>query len=288
MLTTIPQANVQHAGVGTISVGQVGIGPITIGQLVLSNLAVSAAGDGAFLRNFVVTLTYTMHLDWHLHIDFPGHPIDESGTEDLDSPTFIVGFGDIRVPGIENVTIDIASLTANNIAATANPVTNLQLGAAVAEQIQARNLKLPAQGFSIAGLGLGALNVGGFGVPAATLDAVTIGRIHGDAFPLGQMTLANLALPSAAVPDIVSQGVDTTAAPKPKAFHLDLGCLDLTLRVNPKAQAHIDQLVIHNVKASTSIGKIELHNVVAPYELLNLTLAQIGIDTIAIPSVALA
>lgn len=288
MRTTIPDATIQRSGVGTVSVGQVGIGPITIGQLVLTDLALSTAADSAFLRNFVVTVTYTMRLDWHLHIDFPGHPIDEAGSEDLDSPSFAVGFGDIRVPGLENLKIDIASLSANNVAATANPVANLQLGSAVAEQIRARNLQLPAQGFSIAGLGIGGLNVGGFGVPAASLDSLTIGRLHGDAFPLGQMALANLALPSAAIADIVGQGVDATATPKPKAFHLDLGCLDLTLKVNPQAQAHIDQLMIHNVTASTSIGKIELRNVVAPYELLNLSLAQVGIDTITVPSVAIA
>jgi hypothetical protein len=288
MQTTIPETTIQRSGVNTVSVGQVGIGPITIGQLVVSDFHLNTTGDGAFLQNFVVTLTYAMSLDWHLHIELPGHVIDESGTEDLDSPTFIVGFGDIRVPGLENLAIDIASLTVNNVAATANPVGNMQLGAAVAEQIQARNLKLPSQGFTLAGLGLGGLSVGGLAVPAANLDSVTIGRVHGDTFPLGQMTMSNLALPSAAIADITGQGVDTTATPRPKAFHLDLGCLDLTLKVNPQAQAHIDQLVIRNVSASTSIGNIELHNVVAPYELLNLTLSQIGIDTITVPNVAIA
>jgi hypothetical protein len=288
MLTTISEADIQRTGVNGVTIGQVNIGPIQIGQLVITDLEVNTAADGAFLRNFRVTVTYTMQLDWHLHIELPGKVIDDSGTEDLDSPTFIVGFGDIRVPGLENLKIDLASLTVDNVAATTDAVNNLQLGAAVAEQIQAKNLKLPSQGFTITGLGIGGLNIGGFGAPAAGLDSVTIGRVHGDAFPLGQMALSNLALPSASIADIIGQGVDTTATPKPKAFHLDLGCVDLTLRVNPTAEAQIDQLVISNVKASTSIGKIELHNVVAPYELLNLTLSQIGIDTISVPTVAIA
>jgi hypothetical protein len=288
MQTTIAEADIQRSGVNTVNVGSVGIGPITIGQLVLTDFELNTAADGAFLRNFVVTVTYTMKLDWHLHIDLPGHPIDDSGTEDLDSPTFIVGFGDIRVPGIENLKIAIDSLALDNPAATINPVSNIQLGAAVAEQIQAKNLRLPTAGFSLSGLGIGGLNLGGFGVPAATLDSVTIAKVHGDATPFGQMALNNLALPSVTIPDIVGQGVDSVATPKPKAFHLDLGCLDLTLRVNPTAEAHIDQLVIRNVKANLSIGKIELHNIVAPYELLNLTLAQVGIETISVPSVAIA
>jgi hypothetical protein len=288
MFTTISQADIQRSSVNTLSVGSVGIGPITIGQLVLTDFALNTAADGAFLRNFVVTVTYTMSLDWHLHIELPGHIIDEGGTEDLDSPTFIVGFGDIRVPGIENLKVDIASLALDNPAATINPVSNLQLGKALAEQIQAKNLKLPTAGFSIAGLGIGGLNIGGFGVPAASLDSVTIGKVKGDATPFGQMALNNLALPSVSIPDIVGQGVDTAATPKPKAFHLDLGCLDLTLKVNPTAEAHIDRLEISNVKANMSIGKIELNNIVAPYELLNLTLSQVGIETVSVPTVAIA
>jgi hypothetical protein len=288
MQTTIAEADVQRFGVGSVSVGSVGIGPIQIGQLVLTNLELNTAAAGAELRNFRVTISHHMTLDWHLHIEIPGHVIDDGGTEDLGTPTFACNFGNLHVPGLEYIKLDIASLSADNIAATANALSNLQLGAAVAEQIQARNLKLPAQGFTIAGLGIGGLRLGGFGVPAATLDTVTIGRVHGDAFPTSDMTLNNVALPSASVADIVSQSIDGVATPFGKAYHLDLGCLDLLLKIKPRAEAQIDQLTINGLTASTSIGKIELHNVVAPYELLNLTLSQIGIDTVQVPSVAIA
>ena len=288
MLTTIPEADIQKASVNSISVGSVGIGPVTIGQLVITDLELNTAADGAFLRNFVVTVTYNMKLDWHLHIELPGNVIDDSGTEDLDSPTFIIGFGDIRLPGLENLKIDIASLAVDSPSATILPITNIQLGKAIAEGIQAKTLKLPTAGFSLNGLGLGTLNVGGFGAPAATVDSATIARVNGDTTPFGQMSLSNLGLPASQIPDIVAQGIDSTATPKPKAFHLDMGCLDLVLKVNPTAQAHMDEFIIRNVKASGSIGKIELHNVVAPYELLNVTLSQLGIETISVPTVAIA
>ena len=69
---------------------------------------------------------------------------------------------------------------------------------------------------------------------------------------------------------------------------MDLGNLDLTLKISPKAQACIDRLLIRNPSATTSIGKIQLHNIVAPYEFLNLTLAQIGIETISVPKIAVS
>jgi hypothetical protein len=288
MRTTIPDLAIQRLGINTISVGQVGIGPIRIGQLVLTDLALNAAAAGAELRNFRVTITHTLSLDWHLHIEIPGHVIDDHGTEDLPDPSFTCDFGNISVPGLENIRINIASLIAENVGAIAAPVANVQLGAAIAEQIQARNLTLPAQGFSIAGLGVGSVEAAGFGVPAASVDTFEIGRVHGDAMPLGGMTLSNLALPSASISNIIGQSVDVTATPRGKAYHLDLGCLDLTLKIRPTAEAHIDQLVISNPSVSTSIGRIELNNVVAPYELLNLTLSQIGIESIQVPSVAIA
>jgi hypothetical protein len=288
MLTTVPQADIQRTGINSISVGQVGIGPIQIGQLVISNLELNTAAAGAELRNFRVNITHQMTLDWRLHIEIPGHVVDESGSEDLGTPTFACNFGNVNVPGLENLRITIANLTADNVAATINAITNLQLGSAVAEQIRARNLTLPSQGFSIAGLNIGALRVGGFGAPAAGLDSLTIGRLHGDAFPMGDTVLSNLALPSASVSDITSQSVAAVATPFPKAYHLDLGCLDLTLKIKPRAEATIDQLAIHGLTASTNIGSIELHNVVAPYELLNLTLSQVGIETIQVPTVAIA
>ena len=289
MLTTIAEADVQRAGVTTINVGQVGIGPVRIGQLVLTGLDLSMAAAGAHLRNFRITITEVITLDWHIHIDLsPLPPIDEHGTVDVGTPSFSVDLGDVSVPGLQNFTIDIASLTANNIAASADPIKDLRLGAAVAEQIQARNLKLPVPGFTIVGMGIGSLLANGIGVPAASVDGVTIGRVHGDAFPLGQLTLANLALPSASVADIASQSVDVTGTPQAKVFHMDLGILDQTLTIKPTVQAQIDQVTISSITAGTTVGRIELHNVVAPYEFLNITLSQIGIETVQIPTFAVS
>jgi hypothetical protein len=214
--------------------------------------------------------------------------IDEAGTENLGTSRFTCEFGNVAVPGLQNIELDIASLTAENIAATASALTDLQLGAAVAQQIQARNIMVPSQGFTIAGIGIGALRLGGLGAPAASVDSVTIGRVHGDAFPIPDVTLSNVALPSASVSDIVSQSVDAVATPQGKAYHIDLGCVDLILKIRPRAEAQIDQLTISGLRAGISVGAIELLNVVAPYELLNLRLSQVGIETVEIPAIAVA
>ena len=285
MFARVPQADVQRLGVNSIAVGQVAIGPIHIGELVISGLGLKMSSGQAELRNFRVSVGLSMTLDWRVHVEIPVlDDIDKSGTVDLGRHSFTVELGDCKVPGLENLSIDVGRLTAAGLAASASPLGGAQLGSAVAEQVRARNLVLPAQGFQIAGLTLGALRAKGISVPAVTLDDVTIGRVHGEALPFGGISVADVGLPSAAVTDILSEPVDVNATHVATAFHIDLGILDLTLTVVPDARAQIDQLRIGGIEAATSVDQIELRDVVAPYEILNLTLSQIGIDTITVPA----
>jgi hypothetical protein len=46
---------------------------------------------------------------------------------------------------------------------------------------------------------------------------------------------------------------------------------------------HIDQLVLDDIKASAKIGEIELSNVILPYDVFDLTLSKIGIETVLVP-----
>jgi hypothetical protein len=66
---------------------------------------------------------------------------------------------------------------------------------------------------------------------------------------------------------------------------VDVGLLAATLKVTTTAKFHLDELRIENIKASASIGEIALKNVVLPYEVLNLTLLEIGIESIEVPQV---
>jgi hypothetical protein len=286
---TIPQTTVQRIGITTIAVGQVAVGPIQIGRLEVSDFHLGLTSSKVFLENFRITLTLRLSLDWEvrIHIPFDGTP-SWNGTIDLGSPSVTIPLHDVTIPGLQNLTIDVDSLAAGPITAKADPITNLTLGSAVAEQLRAQQAVLPAQGFSIAGLGLTAIRADGVTVPAAVVDVVDIARVHGEALPFAGITLANLALPAGAVQDIQSQGIDTAATGVTHGIHADVGVLEITLNVTPEARGQIDRLAIAGITASSTIGSIQLRNVVAPYELLNLRLSDLGIDQIAIPALGVS
>jgi hypothetical protein len=286
---TIPQATVERAGITTISVGRVAVGPIQIGRLQLSDLHLGLTAGKVALQNLRVTLTLHLSLDWKvsIHIPFDGTP-SWNGTIDLGSPTVTIPFHDVTIPWLENLTVDVDSIAVGPVTATADPIAGITLGTAVAERIRAQQTVIPAQGFSIAGLGLTGVRADGVTVPAVSVDAVDVDRLHGEALPFAGITLANLALPASAVQDVSSQGIDTTATGVTHALHADAGLLEITLNITPEARGQIDSLTIAGITATSSIGSLELHDVVAPYELLNLHLADLGIEQIAVPALGVS
>ncbi len=69
---------------------------------------------------------------------------------------------------------------------------------------------------------------------------------------------------------------------------LDLGVLTVQLKISPSASAHVNRLLLTGVKASANVGTIEVRDVTLPYEALNLTLSDLGIETIEIPTIGVA
>jgi hypothetical protein len=283
----VPEVNLQGASLASINVGHVGVGPIQIGELVVANTDVSMSAGLGVLRNVRATVTLRITLSWHVHIGLPWpfDDIDFGDSYDLGSPSFSVTVGDVSIPGLNNVQVHIPSLTAANLSTAADPLTNLHLGNASAEQIRARNVGLPTAGFSLAGLALTSVQGSAVGVPAAGVDQVTIGRVHGDPITIGTFTLRGLNLPSASIPDITSSApLDIPANLQARTFTMPAGIIRLSLTIRPSALSHVDSLRLTNAHASATVGQIVLRNVVLPYEVLNVTLSQIGINTIGIPA----
>ena len=171
----------------------------------------------------------------------------------------------------------------------ANPLTNLQLNNAVAEQIAARDVVLPSAGFTIAGLTLDSLDGDNVSVPAAGVRQATVGRVRGDPLKVGELSVNSVTLGSATIPTVrstspfdVPANLQSRRLPDDDGF--DLGILKFTLIVTPSAIAHIPHLEISNSNASATTGRVVVRNVTLPFDVLNLTLSQIGINTIGIPS----
>jgi hypothetical protein len=283
----VPALDVQQANLQGIDIGHVAIGPITVGDLVLNNMDFSMSAAQAVLQSVGVTIRIHVTVDWHVHVGMPDWipDINIGDTYDLGTLSFgPINIGDVVIPGLNNVHLHIPTFTAQNMSLTANPI-GLKATNARAETIHAANVALPSAGFSIAGLALTSIQGNAVSVPAAKLDSASIGHLTGDPINVPAFTGGNLNLPAAQIPQLSSSTpLDVPADLETLSVGFDAGIVAVHIHLTPSALMHVDHLEITNASANATVGQIVLHNITLPYDVLNLTLSQIGINTVAIPA----
>ncbi len=285
MKATVPQANIGKVSAGRIDVAEIDAGPISIGKLTLDAIHVGVSTGSVKARNVEVTVSVSIELDWWV-----GVTVDDlgnwgwDGTIPLGTQSATIGLGDLNLSGLKSLDLDVATLGVTNISAVIAPIRDLRLGPLVAEQIAAQGLVLPEPDFTLSGLGLASAVIDGVSVPAAAAAQATVGHAHGEALPLGTITIPGLSLPRASVGDIASDDLAAGGEADPYIFTADAGVFGGTLTVTPSASLTMDELRISNVRAAASIGSVTLQNVVLPYDVFGITLSELGIDTIAVPT----
>jgi len=290
MQVKAPQISVKQAALQTVSVGHLGIGPITVGNLAINNVGFTVVSGHGVLQNVQVTLTLRLSVEWHIHVGLPdGIPdIDLGDTYDLGSFSVSLPVGDISLPALSNLKFDIPTLAAQNLTVSADPLS-LQATNIKADTIRANDAALPSAGFTISGLSFGSLSGTGLGVPAASVAQASVQHVHGDPVQIPAFTLSGVQLPAAQIPSITSTIPLTIPANlETVAAGFDAGILRVIIRIRPSVLMHVEHLQITNANASASVGQVVLHNVTLPFDALNITLSQIGIDTIEIPSFTVA
>jgi hypothetical protein len=291
MKATIPTVSLARANVSRVDVGQVGIGPISIGELVLQNTLFSINAGRARMFDVSVRLRLDFDLTWNVHIGLPWpfDDIDIGDTVRLGHVIIPLPFGTADVPSLQNINLNIPSLTANGVTTEADPIVDLALTDLAVDSVRVTDVVAPVPDFALTGLGLQSLGVDGVRVPGASAGSATIRRVTGSPLQLGALRLRGLVLPSAAANDITSGPIDLPVTRPPVSLGpLDLGILDVTLKITPSANAHIARLVMSDVRASARIGAIVVRNVRLPYDALNLTLSDLGLETIDIPTIGLS
>lgn len=287
MLASIPQVAVQQANLQTVDVGQVKVGPISVGDLVVNNADVTLSQATGSLQDVSVTIRIQVSFEWSIHVGMPDWipDINEGDTYDLGALEFgPLSVGDISLPSLADIHLTVPALSAAGVSVDVDPMA-LRATNARAEGISAGNVTLPADGFALTGLGLGSLQATDIAVPAARIDSATVNRVQGDAITLPALTLANLSAPTVSVPSISTAApVDIPATLATRSLGFDAGILRAAIHLTPSATSHIERLEINNAQASATVNRVVASNVTLPYEVLNLTLSQVGIQTVTIPA----
>jgi hypothetical protein len=290
MKLKVPSLSVQQAHVQTVDIGQALIGPISVGELVVNNVNFALLGASGVLNGTSITVTINITFKWHIHIGLPWplDDIDTGATHDFPPIVFgPIGLGNITLPGLNNIQLNIPSLNTQNLVVTPNNPITIHLTNVTADGVMATNFTLPSQGFTLAGMGLTSINGNGIGVPLADMEKATVKHLYGDPINIPAFSVGNFSMTSAQIPGVSSTAPLNINAVLPTqncGFGDNNSFLSMHLYITPSALMHVDHLEISNATASVAVGNVTLHNVALPYDVLNIKLADIGINTLVIPS----
>jgi hypothetical protein len=143
----VPALTAQQANLNKIDIGTLAVGPIAVGSLVIDNTDFAMNAAQAILRNLSVTLGLNLKIKWSIDVEL----FSDSGTEDLGTVEFDVPLPDLTLAPLNNISVNIPTLTAQNASGQADPLS-LSVSNATADQIRASNTVLPTAGFTVAGL----------------------------------------------------------------------------------------------------------------------------------------
>jgi hypothetical protein len=282
----VPALTAQQANLNKIDIGTLAVGPIAVGSLVIDNTDFAMNAAQAILRNLSVTLGLNLKIKWSIDVEL----FSDSGTEDLGTVEFDVPLPDLTLAPLNNISVNIPTLTAQNASGQADPLS-LSVSNATADQIRASNTVLPTAGFTVAGLSVTSIEGEQIDVPAVGIDSATVAHLHGDPIVIPNFTLRNLTLPAAQSPSITNTAplvMPLALGPLRPAPGIDIGILSVALLITPIVTTHVGHLEITSVTASATVGQISLRDVTLPYDVLNLRLSQLGINSVAIPSFAVS
>lgn len=258
---------------------------MTIGQLSLQGTSVDIASGSASLANVRIVITLDFTFNWWINLGF----WSDSGSANIGSLSFGLSLGDVAIPSLNNIPLSIPNVVLSNLSAVIPPVMSLDLGGGVFTGITATNAAIPKNGFTLTGLGLGAVSIANAQVPEATVAAVAIQDFHPNAnVVLPSATIGPLQIPAASAADIqATTAISFTGNASPQGASLNLGVLGGTINVTPTAFVSIGSLVLQGVSLSGSVTQAILESIGVPVDIRGINLGAIDITQINVNNITL-
>jgi hypothetical protein len=278
----IEELAVNSGTIGNISIDKVNIGIAKIDKVTLANTVATVKAGSVFLQNVRMNLELQFHLDWWYDLWIAS----DSGTSDLGSMWFSMSIGNVAVPALQDIHMNIPSVEIHNVTGSIPPINSLKLGDAGFTSLVAKKTTLPVTGFSLSGLGMGVFSLSSAQVPQTFTDEASIASFTPSAeIALPGFTMTALNVPQTSIPNVTSDQFTLDARAGDRSIGVDAGIFGVTIRVTPIAHMAIGAMVMSNLSMSASVGSVVATDIRVPVNvkgivLDNLTMTDIGVKNI--------
>jgi hypothetical protein len=266
----------------SIRIGEISLGEANIDQIDVFDLQTRFSTGNIFLSDAraLVEIRVVLHWWWDVW------PFSDSGDVTLGTVDFPFPIGDVGIPALSNIRLEVPTATLDDVRATLQPVTNLDLGGGTFENLRVADTLVPSAGFGLGGLGLGAVRLNQVAVPAVSAASLRLGRFAPSApLALPSLRVEGIELPAASVPRVESEGLilvrDVTSSPW-QSPSFGFGPAGIRVRLEPKFHMFIERMVIQNLTASASVETIQVRNISAPAALRDVRLDGLQLEQLTI------
>jgi hypothetical protein len=265
----------------SIRVGEVSLGEVSIDHVDVSDVETRFSTGNIFLTNARAIVEIRLSVRWWYDFWFAS----DSGVASLGSVSFPFDIGNIAIPALNDIRLEVPSATLDDVRASLQPVIDLDLGGGTFEDLRLADTLVPSAGFGLGGLGLGAVRLNDVAVPSVSAASLDLGRFA----PTGPLVLPSLRvegieLPAASAPHIESEGLirvpQTTASQRVVPF--SLGVVGFDFRMRPVFDMFIERMVIEDLTASASVATLQVQNVSAPVALRDVSLDGLQLERLTI------
>lgn len=280
----IAQVLAKSGKVGEVSVGEVTIGDVVVDSVKLQGTSADLKAGSAFLQGVGMTLELRFKLHWWFDIGI----YSDSGNEDLGSLWFSMNVGNVAVPSLQDIHLEIPGVSVDNLHATLAPIQNLNLGAAGFSKLKVEDTTLPSAGFTLNGLALGALSLSGLGAPKVESAKASIEQFAPtQTVVLPGAKLSGLSIPSTAIPNVSSDDFAIDAQASSRSISVDFGIFGFKFIVTPVVHLQVDAMTLQGLSLSANVGQVAVQNVRLPVSVHSILLKSLSLEDVSVTNVSL-
>lgn len=281
----IDQVRAESGTIGDLDIGKVVLGKATINRVVLSGVSTQLNGAQAFLQSVRMVLELKFDLEWEIDL---GWIFEDSGTVDMGSMLFGMNLGNVSVPSLADIEISAPNITADDVQVDVAPINNLDLSGAQIRKLSAKDTDLPADGFSLNGLGIGSASIKNLSVPKTSTGQVNIEEFQPNSsvvIPSAQVD--NLQIPAAQADDITTGGFNFLAQASSRSLGVNLGILSIRIVVTPKVHLDVGSMAINDVSLSATANRLRVEGIEIPVNVKGIAMRDVILQTVKIGEIAL-
>ena len=278
----------------SIKIGEIRLSDTTVDHINVEGVKTELDTGTAALdeARAIVSLRIIFNYGIHIPLPWPFRDINIDDSVTVGTIRFPFEIGDITIPALNNIDLDIPSATLEDIQASLEPVSDLDLGGGAFNGLKLDDTVLPTAGFGLSGLSVGTINLNEVSVPAISSARLSVDEFSpNNALLLPSIRIENIELPSIAAPTVMSEGPIVVPDIKSADRSIPLirgGILEASITVEPTFTMVINQMVINNISATSTIRKIDLRDLQSTVQLSDVTLNGLELNAVELENITTA